>query len=215
DAGDDASKIVDLLRKDAPQPAAGGLPAGHPPIDGASPAPAAAPALPEGHPPIEGAAPSKLVELEFDLPEGWTERPPSNMMRRAQYELPGGDDGSPVELVVYYFGPGEGGSVQANLDRWKGQFTTADGKPLPAEAIREEAFESNGLKMRLLEVHGTFNSAMMPGVGGGAQTAEQRMIAGIVETPSGPWFIKAVGPDAAIAAQREQITAFLKSARVK
>ena len=227
-SGDDTAKIVDMLRKETPQAQTGGLPAGHPPIDGsAAPAPAAS-GLPAGHPPIDGqATPSgggagagpaagTFVELQFEMPEGWEPRPVSSALRRAQYELPTGEDGeSGGELVIYYFGPGEGGPMRANLDRWKGQFTTAEGAPLPADAVREESFESNGMQMTLLEVHGTYNNSMMPGAGGGSTTAENRMIAGIVQTETGPWFIKAVGPDAAIAAERENITAFLKSAAPK
>jgi hypothetical protein len=39
-------------------------------------------------------------------------------MRVAQYQLPAAEgDTEAASLVVFYFGAGEGGSVQANLDR--------------------------------------------------------------------------------------------------
>src|SRR5580704_17071265 len=61
--------------------------------------------------------------VHWTMPPAWkadAQRP----MRLATYMVaPGGECG------VYYFGPGQGGSVQANLDRWIGQFLEADGKP--------------------------------------------------------------------------------------
>jgi hypothetical protein len=50
-------------------------------------------------------------------------------MRAASYTVaaaPG--DAAPSECVVYFFGAGQGGSIEANFERWKSQFTTA-GKP--------------------------------------------------------------------------------------
>src|SRR2546423_9790738 len=61
-------------------------------------------------------------ELQFKTPNGWSRETPSPGMRFAQYQLPAAEgDAEPASLVVYYFGAGQGGSVQANLDRWTGQ----------------------------------------------------------------------------------------------
>jgi len=50
--------------------------------------------------------------ISFTAPDGWVVEKTTSNMRVAQYKLPknGGDteDGS---LVLYYFGPGQGGSV--------------------------------------------------------------------------------------------------------
>ena len=53
---------------------------------------------------------------------------------------------------------------------------------------------------------------------GGAATKDQpnyRMIASVIETPSGNWFIKAVGPQKTMAANEAKIRAFVKRAKVK
>src|SRR5271166_5893164 len=60
--------------------------------------------------------------VRWTMPAGWkaeTQRP----MRLATYRV-----GADAECGVYYFGPGQGGSVDANLERWVGQFLQADGK---------------------------------------------------------------------------------------
>src|SRR6266496_3368784 len=57
-------------------------------------------------------------ELRFKVPESWTTEKPTSEMRVAQYKLPKADgDSEDGLLVVYYFGRGQGGSAQANIDR--------------------------------------------------------------------------------------------------
>jgi len=46
---------------------------------------------------------------------------------------PTAGDTASAECVVYFFGAGQGGSVEANLDRWKGQMLTPGGKPADAK----------------------------------------------------------------------------------
>ena len=49
-------------------------------------------------------------------------------MRVAQYKLPkAAGDSEDALLVVYYFGQGQGGSPQANIDRWIEQMKQPDG----------------------------------------------------------------------------------------
>ena len=51
-------------------------------------------------------------------------------MRAASYTIPpAAGDSEGGECVVYYFGSGQGGGVEANIKRWIGQFTAPDGGP--------------------------------------------------------------------------------------
>src|SRR3954468_23388940 len=69
-----------------------------------------------------------LGPLKLTVPAGWVEQTPSSSMRQAQFSLPKADgDTADGELVVFYFGPGQGGSVEANIDRWVGQIAEPDG----------------------------------------------------------------------------------------
>ena len=65
-------------------------------------------------------------EVMYIIPEEWERTPVSSQMRKDQMILPGIEGGPAGELAVFFF-PGTGGSVQANLDRWYGQFTQPDG----------------------------------------------------------------------------------------
>ena len=67
-------------------------------------------------------------EVHYKAPAGWVTEKPTSDMRLAQYKLPKADgDTEDGLLVVYYFGPGQGGTPQANIDRWVGQVKQADG----------------------------------------------------------------------------------------
>lgn len=215
-------------QKARPSPAANPqIPPGHPPVDGgAAPPPPpekpANPQLPAGHPPIEpGAAPPPAraatgspSALKFDPPADWRSVPPPSTMRKAQFVLPRADgDDLDGELIVYYFGPGEGGGVRDNLERWKGMFSGPDGGKVPDDAVREESFEANGLKVTLLDITGRYAPAPMSGAAETAPRDKFRMFAAVVQTSGGPWFFKAVGPQATMERHRAGLKTLLESSR--
>ncbi|MCG3128713.1 MAG: hypothetical protein CHACPFDD_03604 [Phycisphaerae bacterium] len=200
------------------------LPPGHPPVEGGAPPPAPpnGPQLPAGHPPTNaaGAVPAARSGqgspsvLKFDPPAEWRSVPPPSAMRKAQYVLPRVEgDELDGELIVYYFGPGEGGGVRDNLERWKGMFHGPDGKRVADDAVREESFEANGLKVTWLDISGQYAPAPMAG---GADTTPRdkfRMLAAVVETSGGPWFFKAIGPQATLEKHRTGFKTLLESSR--
>jgi len=64
-------------------------------------------------------------------------------MRAAQYTV--GD----AECVVYFFGPGQGGTVEANIARWSGQFAAPDGKPAAAKVTKSNV---HGLPVTRMDI---------------------------------------------------------------
>lgn len=163
--------------------------------------------LPPGHPPLEPgsdmAPASGASAMQWDLPSSWTSATPSSSMRMAQAVIPGTAGNG--EMVVFFFGPGGGGGVEQNLQRWAEQIEG------PGEAVRE-SFESGGYKISTIEKGGTLQPSMM---GSGPATAQpgSRLLAAVVEGEGGPWFFKATGPDATIAAAREPFLRMLRSIR--
>lgn len=158
--------------------------------------------------------PAATPDLKFDAPAEWRAQPPSSAMRRAQYALPrAAGDSEDGELVVFFFGAGEGGNVQDNLARWKGQFTTADAKPLPPEASKTDMLEANGMKVTLLDVSGRYAPSPMGGAPATAPRDSYRMFAAVIEAPGGSWFVRSTGPAATMAQHQAAIRAFVTSAR--
>jgi hypothetical protein len=143
--------------------------------------------------------------IDFDLPKAWQSQTPSSAMRLAQATIPG--PGGPADLAVFFFGPGGGGPVDANIDRWVGQVEGA-AKPTP------ETFETNGYKVTWIDVKGTLKPSGM-GMGPSTPIADARLFGAVVEGPGGPWFFKAQGPDSTLGPQRDAFVALLKSVRKK
>jgi hypothetical protein len=126
------------------------------------------------------------------VPAGWTDLGAAGM-RAAQYRLPAGATGeAPPELRVFFFGPGQGGPVDQNLERWSDQFADQPAAPVQARAMVGD------LTLHTLDVCGTFEDPM---AGGGPTGAGCRLLAAIVVAPDGDqWFLKLVGAEAGVAA---------------
>lgn len=149
--------------------------------------------------------------LKFTVPPGWIEEERSSAMRVAQYKLPRAEgDTENGSVVLYYFGPGQGGSTAANIERWVSQMKQADGGSSKA-AAKEDRFEVNGLKVATVDVAGTYVAETTPGSGTFENKPGYRLQAAVVETPNGPYFLKLVGPEKTVARWNESFLAFLKS----
>ena len=159
-------------------------------------------------PPTQASAASGGLRLR--APEGWTSEDPSSNMRVSQYKLPHAEgDGEDASLVVYYFGQGQGGSVDANLERWAGQM----GQTL--DKSQKQALTVNGLNVTLLDVTGSYSGDMTPGSPAKQDKPNSRLRAAVIETPSGPYFIKLVGSVKTIGRWDQEFLSFVKSAEFK
>ena len=152
--------------------------------------------------------------LHFSAPEGWIEETPASSMRRAQYRLPrAGSDPEDGELVVFHF-PGQGGSIEANIKRWVGQFSPDEtgGGPSKAEITPRTA---NGVRLMLVDVSGTYRPSSGPMMRPGDPRKGYRMLAVIAQTPSGPWFFKLTGPRKTIDRWHQDFLVFLDTIRLR
>jgi hypothetical protein len=140
--------------------------------------------------------------MKWKDPAGWINQPPSSSMRKAQYQIPkASGDPEPAELAVFYFGAGQGGAIDSNINRWLGQFTGADGAPV--KASKNEKRTVGTLPVTIVSAEGTFDGGMMmPGAAPPAPKTGWALLGAIAETPSGPWFFKMTGPKATVAAAR-------------
>jgi hypothetical protein len=146
--------------------------------------------------------------LRWTPPAGWKSEGTAPM-RAATYKVAaaaGDQDGA--ECVVYYFGAGQGGSVEANMERWKGQFTDPDGKPAQAKIGKRTV---HGLPVTTIDVAGAYS-----GMGGPMATAKTvkpgyRLLGAIVENPGGNVFLKFAGPAKTIAANQQKFEELLGS----
>jgi hypothetical protein len=120
----------------------------------------------------------------FARPENWDWVTPSSPMRKAQLSVPGRPGGPPAEVTFFHFGAGQGGSVQANVDRWFKQFS--DGYT----DVKSE--QTGSTTITFVKAEGTFASGM-PG-GPTTPMKDYAMRGAILESPAGDVYVKMTGP---------------------
>jgi hypothetical protein len=77
-----------------------------------------------------------FLGLQAPLPAGWIEQRPESVMRLAQFLVPGKSGAGNARAVVDYFGPRQGGSVKANIERWQSQFRAPGSGPVQPASKR-------------------------------------------------------------------------------
>jgi hypothetical protein len=147
----------------------------------------------------------RLMDLESVVGAGWEQEQPTSTMRLLQYRIPGTGGAANAAFIVYYFGPGQGGSNAANIERWQSQFTTADGGPVEPIVATSKAGD---LPVTLVELRGSYARSLGMGQRGEVQQ-DQTLLAGIVETPRGSLFAQLHGPTATVVPARADFEAFL------
>ncbi|RLB41920.1 MAG: hypothetical protein DRH30_05805 [Deltaproteobacteria bacterium] len=132
--------------------------------------------------------------IAFKLPGKWQAQQPTSSMRRAQLAASG--SAGPAELIVYFFGPQGAGTASANIERWIGQFTNADGSPV--SDAKQAASKVSGFDVTKVEVVGQYAGGMGAAGQQQAAKADQRLIAAIVNTAGGPYYFKFLGPSSTV-----------------
>ncbi len=150
--------------------------------------------------------------IQFDAPSAWTPAP--KPMRTANYTIPASaGDSRDGELAVHYFGPGQGGGVDANVRRWLGQFVNADGSPLRAGDADRSEQEVSGLQVTVLDVRGTYLFKPFPMAPRATPLPGYRMLAAIVQGPDAPIFFKLTAPAKTAAAAEPEFRKIIASLR--
>jgi hypothetical protein len=155
---------------------------------------------------VAAASSVAFLGLEADLPEGWTPEPPSSSMRLAQYRV-GAADGA--QVAVFYFGPTQGGTPEANIARWRSQFSAPGGGSVKPSV---EHFEVRGMPVTLAGFRGVYSRGVGIGPQGEARPG-QALEAAIVGTPRGQVFIQLFGDAVVVDAERPALAAFVRSLR--
>jgi len=160
-----------------------------PPTGGADPM--GAQPLPPGHPAVDPLDPTgsqmnpsaagTQSSLEYKAPARWVLVPNASTMRLATYRVPRAPgDTEDAELSITQ----AGGSVEANADRWVGQFDAASQK-----TAKRSTRNVGALAVTIVEVQGKFEGGM--GKDGGAGWA---LLGAIVATPGDAPFLQAHRP---------------------
>jgi hypothetical protein len=181
-------------------PPAGPAPSATDPHAGMAPTP-----MPEKAAPTE---PARAGGLTWEAPAPFVRRAPRSSMRVAEYGLAS----EPLaEFGVFYFGADQGGSVEANMTRWVGQFTQPDGSETKPKRSQRKV---SGIEVELIEAHGVYSGGMaMPGAPAPATQPDAMLLGAIAKGPLGSVFFKLVGPRAALEGARGAFDGLVGSIR--
>ncbi|MEO0529210.1 MAG: hypothetical protein AAF266_01400 [Planctomycetota bacterium] len=151
--------------------------------------------------------------LEFEAPSEWPEVTPGSRILEKELSVqpPEGTEAAPARLTLM----SAGGSVQANLARWVGQFKGTEGGADRSAAETEE-LKPDGMPATLIDLSGTYMESAGGPFGPKTPRPNYRMVAAIVETGgSGNYFFKLVGPEQTVGPAAEEFKAMIGSIRKK
>jgi hypothetical protein len=179
----------------AANPHAGQLPPDHPPIGASAPADSV-----HGAAGAAGASEGDDHEpITWKAPEGFASAPNPNPMRIATFKAsPAKGDAEGAELAISR----AGGSMDANVARWLGQFDEHE-----KELVKEKTI--NGLKVTTVEINGTFRAGAMMGGDPAAPKKDWSFVAAVVDAAGESYFFKLTGPRATVKSVRKSFDAMI------
>jgi hypothetical protein len=149
------------------------------------------------------AAEGSAGGIRWTAPASWQVGAPQPM-RAANYTIPAAPGAEAGGCGVFYFGKGQGGTVDDNLVRWAGQFEGAS-------APKKSEITVAGMKVHTITVSGTYLAPSGPAMQSQGKKAGWMLSGAIVEAPDGLVFFKGVGPQATIQKAQGDFDAMIKS----
>lgn len=142
-----------------------------------------------------------IATLELKVPVTWKDKRSASRMRSATLTIPAAKgDKEAGEMSVIILGPQ---SVDDNVDRWVGQFASAGRK----QKVTKGKLKKGDYYM--VDLSGTYKKPVGPPIMRKTEdTPGYRMLAVMIPTKGGAYFLKLTGPEKTVAAQ---VSAFRKS----
>jgi hypothetical protein len=144
------------------------------------------------------AVPTGSGSLSWTAPAHWVAKAPG-AMRKGSFTVKGENGGADADLSITAF-PGDTGGLLANLNRWRGQLSLP---PLAAGELDGalQHFDGAGLHFEVVDFVGT------------ASGTPTRIVGAVLSRAGETWFFKLMGPEALVAAQKEDFLNFLRSVK--
>lgn len=132
----------------------------------------------------------RLGAFQVTAPEKWVRKPPQSRITSDEFAAPAAEgDKADGRFTV----TAAGGSVDDNINRWIGQFKQADGSATKDQA-KVSKQEIAGQTVHLVDISGTYDDRPPFAPGQGVQREKYRMLAAVVVTKEGNFFLKFYGP---------------------
>lgn len=150
----------------------------------------------------------ELGAFRLTAPEAWEQRPPRSQLVAYEFAAPaaeGDQEAGRFTLMA------AGGGVEANIDRWIGQFTQPDGSPTK-DRTKIDKREISGQTVHLVDIRGTYEDKPAP-FSPGVKKPNFRLLGAIIVTDEASFFLKLTGPEATLAGHEQAFGDLLNSLR--
>jgi len=151
---------------------------------------------------------SVFGDATLAVPSSWeTSKPASSIIEHEYVAKVGeGDEAKTARVTMM----AAGGDVQANIDRWKGQFKGGD-----AAAQKTETIKMGNWNVHVADLSGSFAETMGGGPFSGGKVVQREgyaMMGIILEHPEGKkYFIKVTGPMEVVKQTRPEVMKMLEA----
>jgi hypothetical protein len=145
-------------------------------------------------------------KLQLTAPGSWIRKRPQTAIVEHEFAIPPAkDDKAEGRLTVM----AAGGGIEANIDRWYGQFTQPDGGSTKDRA-KIHKIKVGGDEVHLVDLSGTFRDQRGP-VAPAIERPKYRMLAAIIATKgAGNYFIKFYGPERTVAENEKAFVSMIE-----
>jgi hypothetical protein len=143
--------------------------------------------------------------FKLTAPEKWVKKEPKSKIVEFEYAAPAtkGDNEDGRMTVMR-----AGGGVDANIERWVGQFTQPDGKST-ADRTKRSKKNVAGLEVHVVDISGTYKDQPGGPFGPSVNKEKYRMLAAIIVAKDAQVFVKFYGPEQTIADNEKAFTSMI------
>lgn len=145
--------------------------------------------------------------LTLEAPKSWEKKKPRFNIIEYEFSAKGPDEESAAARITIM---GAGGSLKANVDRWKSQFRQVT-------SAKQTESKIGGQTVHLIDIKGVYRDRAGGPFSGGKEKLlpDYRMLGAIVVTDGkGQYFIKIIGPEKTLAKQDKELEAALKTMKL-
>lgn len=144
----------------------------------------------------------------MNVPHEWVKQEPRSRIVEREFAVTAVEGDETDGRVTMM---GAGGSVQANIDRWIGQFTQPDGSETKQRAKVTEK-QIDGQPVHIVDISGTFKDRPQGPLGPAVEQANYRMLGAVIATTErGSYFVKLYGPENTVASGEKSFLKMLDS----
>lgn len=149
-------------------------------------------------------------KLTLDAPKDWVRKQPRTRIVEHEFAAPSGkEDLAEGRFTVM----AAGGGVEANIERWAGQFSPDEATPAK-ERVKVQKLKIAGQEVHFVDISGTFKDQAGPFAPATSRPGYRLLGAIIVTEKLGLHFLKLTGPKETIAAQEKAFQDMLNTLKL-